>query len=113
MPDGVRLSMEAETLAARIDELVDALRRDGCQLAQDNRDYRVLRGRRTAELRAQKIPVTIITDLVLGMEDVADARMQRDMSEVLYKTDFEAINAGKLHLRMVKDQIDREWGRGQ
>ena len=45
-----------------------------------------------------------------GVPDVAELRFRRDVAETVYQANKEAINAIKLELRLIENQIQREWG---
>ena len=55
-------------------------------------------------------PVTEISLTIKGQPAVAEAMLQRDIAQVLYQTTIEHINATKLELRVLENQISREWG---
>lgn len=109
--DVILAYQEAEELRKEVEALVDEMRRDGCQLAEDEKEYRRLRAIRTMEFREKGLQVTLIRDIVSGLDDVSEARRQRDVSDVLYKTDHEALLFKKMQYRALQDQIAREYGR--
>lgn len=43
----------------------------------------------------------------------ANERFKRDVAEVMYKTAQENVNSIKLQIRILNDQISREWGRSE
>lgn len=45
-----------------------------------------------------------------GIPSVAEARFRRDCAEVVYKANLEAINTLKLQMRLIENQLSREWG---
>ena len=110
--DIVSAYQEADDLLKEMESLIDEMRRDGCQLAEDENEYRRLRALRTVEYRERHgYPVTIMRDVVSGLDDVRTARTQRDMDEVIYKADYEALLVKKLHYRTLQEQISREYGK--
>ena len=46
----------------------------------------------------------------MAVPSVAEARFKRDMAEVLYTANKEAIQSVKLQLRLIESQIQREYG---
>jgi hypothetical protein len=52
----------------------------------------------------------MIDKTAYGIPSVAEARFKRDVAEVTYKANQEAINSIKLQLRLIENQIQREWG---
>ena len=55
-------------------------------------------------------PVTIISDVCRGSAEIAGLRFERDCAEVFYKSAQEAVNSMKLQLRLLDNQLEREWG---
>lgn len=100
---------------AIIDELVkenDIMRTSGCQFAHNKRDYRKAVRIETLKLLMEGFKVTVISDLVRGLDYVADLQDARDCSEAMYKSSQEKINILKLRLRIVEEDINREWSSG-
>ena len=55
------------------------------------------------------MPVTLISQVIYGYPDIAQLRFLRDSAEVIYNANKEAINTLKLQIRIVQNQIDKEW----
>ena len=55
------------------------------------------------------MPVTLIQQTVYGIPEVAEKRFTRDVSEAVYKANQEAINSIKLQIRIISNQIEREY----
>ena len=54
--------------------------------------------------------IGMIDKTCYGLPNVAELRFKRDVAEVIYKANLEAINSIKLQLRLIESQINREWG---
>ena len=54
--------------------------------------------------------ITLIDKTCYGIPSVAEARFKRDVAETVYKANLEAINSIKLQLRLIENQISREYG---
>lgn len=103
------LYAKADELCDLLDGELDASRRAGCQLAENEAQYRqALRVAILAE-REAGTPVTVIGDVCRGDSEIADLKRARDCAEALYKASCEAINVHKLRLRMVNAEIERTW----
>ena len=59
--------------------------------SQAEYDYRLLKAKKIIILRNEKVPVTIISDLVKGDEEVAVLKLNLDMKEILYDNKRENI----------------------
>ena len=55
------------------------------------------------------MPVTLIQQVVYGVPEVAQKRFDRDIAEAIYKANQEAINSIKLQIRVIENQISREF----
>jgi hypothetical protein len=51
--------------------------------------------------------------LARGNERIANLKMNRDVKETLYKSALEAINVYKLQIRLISEQLEREWGQSK
>lgn len=114
MPDsytGQHFFAEVDMLNDQLEESVDEMRIAGREMAQAERDYRVALAKKIWDLRTSGIPVTIINDLARGDEEVAMLKLKRDASETDWKTCIEVVNTTKLKVRVIAEQIGREWGR--
>lgn len=100
---------EMATLRTMLDRALVEHKARGKMLAQKERDYKVASAKRMLVLRAEGYPATLIPDLTRGDEEIAKLRMERDIAQTLYDTSREAINSYKLQIRIVQEQIKREW----
>ena len=55
------------------------------------------------------MPVTLINQIIYGIPEVAEKRFKRDIAETIYKANQEAIQTTKLQIRVIENQIEREW----
>ena len=100
---------------AIIDELkleTDTMRSSGCQLARNESEYRKAVRIETLKERMEGTPVTITSDLVRGIGYVADLKEASKCAEAMYKSSQEKINVLKIRLRIVEEDINREWQSG-
>ena len=77
--------------------------------AAAERDYRVALAKKILTERDNGTPVSIISDVCRGSQEIADLKFKRDCAEVVYKSAMEAINSYKLQIKILENQIDREW----
>lgn len=90
---------------------IKLLRKNGEDLAEKERDYKIKLRQEALKLRAEKgMPVTLISQIIYGVPEVAELRFKRDCAEALYKANLEHINVIKLQLRLLEAQVDREYG---
>jgi len=89
---------------------IKVLRKRGAKYARAEHDYKVALSQQIIIERDNKVPVTIISDICRGDRTIARLRFERDVAEVTYKSALEAINAYKLQIRIIENQLQREWG---
>lgn len=94
----------------QLDTSLKKLRETGSNLAQATRNYKVAVNQKALQLRDDKMAVGMITLTIYGYRDIAELRFKRDVAEVVYKANLEAINTLKLQCRILESTIQREWG---
>lgn len=100
-------------LQQKIKELnisIKKLRETGTDYAEAEKDYKITLRQEALKLRAEKgMPVTLIQQVVYGVPEVAEKRFQRDVKEAIYQANQEAINSIKLQIRVLENQLSREY----
>lgn len=92
---------------------IGQLKRNGVSFAEAERNYKVELNKRVLDLRDEKMAVTLISLIIHGEKSVAELRLKRDIAKTIYETNLEHINATKLQIRIIENQISREWGNGK
>ena len=85
----------------------------GTEYAKAYSNYRKLVAQELLRLKAEGMPVTICMDLARGKEDVANAKEQEIIAECLYKSCQEAILTYKLQIKILQNQIDKDYDYGE
>jgi len=88
----------------------EELGKRGEAAAKAERDYRVALAKKMLAERDGGMPVTILGDVCRGDEAIALLKLARDTADALYKSLIENINIYKLHIKIIENQIQREWG---
>lgn len=102
-----------EELQQKIKQLevsLKTLRKSGTEYAEAERAYKVLLRTECLKLRDEGMAIGMIDKTCYGIPSVAEARFKRDVCETVYKANLEAINSIKLQLRLIENQLQREWG---
>lgn len=89
---------------------IKVLKSNGQELAEAERDYKITLRTEALKLRADNTPVTLINQIIYGVPAVADLRLKRDIAQAKYEANKEHINITKLKLRVLENQLAREWG---
>lgn len=94
----------------QLDWCVKQLRVNGSKLADAEREYRIRFRAECLALRDEGMPVTLIQLTAYGVPEVAELRHERDEAQITYDANRDAINAIKLEIRVIDNQIQRELG---
>src|SRR5699024_3601001 len=103
---------EISAQSRKLDIALSELGKCGRSSAEAERKYRVALKQHILSEHDKGRPVTRISDVSRGSEEIASLRFDRDVAEIMYKSALEAINVCKLHLRQLENQADREWHSG-
>lgn len=101
---------ELQTKTRQLDIAIKDLRKNGTAYAQAEKDYKIKLREEVLKLRDEGMAIGVIDKTCYGIPSVADLRFKRDVCETVYKANQEAINSIKLQLRLIENQINREWG---
>ena len=100
---------ELQGKTQQLEMSIKQLRTNGTNYAQAEKDYKVLLRQECLKLRDDGMAIGMIDKTWYGIPSVAEARFKRDVAEAVYKANLEAINSIKLQLRLIENQIQREW----
>ncbi len=102
---------EVQNLINKLNQAIRLLGQYGREFAESEKNYKITLRQEALKLRAEKnMPVTLIDKTVYGVPEVADKRFKRDVAEAMYNTALENVNSIKLQLRIMENQLNREWG---
>ena len=107
------LIMDIQALIAKLNTSIKMLRKTGTEYAEAERDYKIILSQESLRLKDGGMAVTLIDKVVYGKKNVAEARFRRDVAETTYKANLESINVLKLQIKILDNQIGREWGTPQ
>lgn len=101
---------DLQNLTNRLNQSIKLLAKYGKELAESEQNYKICLRQEALKLRAEKsMPVTLIQQVVYGIPEVASKRYKRDVAEAMYQTAQENINSIKLQIRVIENQLQREW----
>ena len=99
-------------LNAELSSSIKLLRQNGEAYARAERDYQVIKSQTVLQMKEQGVTATEMSLTIKGKPEVAEKMFKRDVAEVRYKANIEHINVVKLQLRLIENQISREWNNG-
>ena len=104
------LLQQIEEMRAMLNTAITASRDRGIALAESERVYKVKLYQTALQMKDEGLPSTFINTFIYGITDIANLRFERDKAEVMYESAKDYINAVKLQLRILENQLEREWG---
>ena len=107
---GYDLFMELQAKDRQLQTSLKMLRQTGEKWAAAERDYKSLLMQETLKLKDSGMSATLIDKVIYGLPSVADLRFKRDVALITYKANTESINVLKLQMKLLDNQIAREWG---
>ena len=92
---------------------IKRLANEGERLAKAERDYKIKLRQEALKLRADGMAIGMIDKTIYGIPEIANLRFERDLADTLYKTALEYLNTLKLEIRVLQNQVDKEWNNSQ
>lgn len=92
-----------------LSQSIKSLKRTSEAYAKAEKEYKILLRQECLKLRDEGMAIGMISITCYGIPSVAEARFKRDIAEANYKANQEAIQAYKLQLRLMDNQVQREW----
>ena len=92
-----------------LEDSITELRKQGDKKAESEANYRQELAKKILFERAKGTPVTIISDICRGDKFIAPLKQQRDIDISLYEALLQKIHASKLEIKILDNQIAREW----
>lgn len=104
------LYLEIQEKTKLLEASLKELRKSGTAYAQAEKDYKILLRQECLKLKEEGVAIGMIDKTCYGIPIVAEARFKRDIALTIYQANQEAINTLKLEIRILDNQIQREWG---
>jgi len=102
------LQNEMIGLRETLNKAIEELKKRGINKAQAEKDYRVALCKEILKQRDAGMPVSIISDICRGNEEIAKLKFNRDVSESLYESCLQKIYATKLEMDIVAEEMKAE-----
>jgi hypothetical protein len=101
---------DIQDLIEKLNQSIRVLAKYGNDYAEAEKNYKIALRQEALKLRDEKMAVTLINQIVYGVPQVAEKRFKRDVAEAMYKTALENINVLKLQIKILENQLEREYG---
>lgn len=89
---------------------VRQLRKTGEDYAKAYTEYRMALAKELLRLKDEGMPVTIAYDIARGNKEVAHFKFQEIAKEAIFTANKEAINAIKVEIKIIQEQLNKEYG---
>lgn len=96
-------------LNSELTQSIKLLRRNGNEFAKAEREYQVAKAQTVLKMKDAGASITEIGLSIKGQPEVSELLFKRDVARVMYEANQEHINTVKLQLRLLDNQIAREW----
>ena len=103
------LMSELDRMKDELHRSMKMLRQNGETLADKEYDYQVLKAQTVLKMKGAGSTITEIGLTIKGQPLVSEAMRERDKAKVMYEANQEHINVVKLEMRVIENQIAREW----
>lgn len=100
---------ELNNLINKLDISVKSLRKTGSDYAKAYTEYRVALAKELMILKEEGYAITLAGDIARGKPEIAKLKFKEISSEAIYKASQESINALKLQIKIMQEQINKEW----
>ena len=107
------LKLELEKKISLLDNSIKSLRHTGSDYAKAYTDYRVALAKELVKLKDEGYAITLAGDIARGKPEIARLKFQEISTEAIYKANLESINVLKLEIKIIQEQISKEWANEQ
>lgn len=96
-------------LNSELTQSIKTLRKRGNEFAKAEVEYQVAKAQTVLKMKEEGLSATEINLSIKGQPAVSEKLFARDIAKVFYEANQEHINTVKLQLRLIDNQIQREW----
>lgn len=93
-----------------LDNSIKMLRKTGKEYAQAYTDYRVALAKELLLLKNDGFAITLAGDIARGKPEIAHLKFEEISKEAIYKANIESINVLKLEIKILQEQLNKEYG---
>ena len=103
------LTNELNSKLKDLDIAIKSLRKTGSDYADAYTKYRVALAQKLVELKNDGYAITLAGDISRGTPEIAKLKFKEISCEAIYLANKEAINSLKLQIKIIQEQINKEW----
>ena len=103
------LWQEVQSIKSLTNRAIEEQKKRARTKALTEQNYKIANAQFILKEREKGTPATLISQLALGDKEVSKLRFERDIALSDYENANEFIKLKKVELRILNDQIQREW----
>lgn len=103
------LQNELMQKTAYLDNSIKMLRKTGSEYAKAYTEYRIALAKELLLLKNDGYAITLAGDIARGKPEIAHLKFEEISKEAIYKANMESINALKLEIKIIQEQLNKEW----
>ena len=107
------LIAELKSKNTQLDQSIEKFKESGKNYALAYRNYRVELAKELMRLRDKGLPASLVENLARGNPEIAELKQKEILSDTLYEASRENINVLKLQIKILNEQISREWAESE
>ena len=96
-----------------LDISIRSLRNTSEEYANAYKNYRVALAKKLLILKNEGYAITLAGDIARGDKEIAELKFEEICKEAIYRANLESINALKLEIKLISNQIDKEWSKNE
>ena len=93
----------------QLDNAIKMLRTTGRDYAKAYTEYRVALAKELLVLKSEGYAITLAGDIARGKPEIAKLKFEEISTEAIYKANLESINVSKLEIKIIQEQINKEY----
>jgi len=101
---------ELSAKCSLLDNSIKMLKVTGREYAKAYTDYRVALAKELLILKNEGYAITLAGDIARGKPEIAHLKFEEISKEAIYKANMESINVLKLEIKIIQEQINKEYG---
>ena len=103
----MELQIELNDKLKDLDIAIKSLRKTGSDYAEAYTNYRVALAQELVRLKDEGYAITLAGDIARGKREIASLKFKEISTEAIYKANIESINAIKLHIKVIQEQMNK------
>ena len=97
----------------QLDQSLKMLRKSGENYAKALASYRMAFSQELLKLRDEGYAISLAENIARGKREIAMLKQEQIIAESVYEANRESINVLKLQIKILNEQISREWAESE